>query len=80
MDLPITREEWITAYPGRNPRYLAYCNAVRADPANMDTPAFMGWINKHRSNFLHDNCIHGDTIPESLSEAFTAYLWGELLF
>jgi hypothetical protein len=70
------RADWETAWPDRQTRYLAWCNAMRRSPLSY-SPEYIAWINAKSAEFRALKGIKRDTVPEDMDEAFTAYLWTE---
>jgi len=73
--LPTSRDDWADAFPDRQTRFLAWCNATRRHPLELEVMDFMSWILERSAVFRRIRGIKGDSIPPSEAEAFTEFLW-----
>lgn len=76
-----TQEEWRDAYPEYHGRYLAYCNAKRADPeaAGPEQNAdYVSWIDKKLAQCPAEYKTQTGSIRQDQQLKFNAFLWGEL--
>ncbi len=79
--LPTTREEWEERYPGKNTRWLAWCNAMRKNPETAggaeDNADFMGWTGRHAVDFRKARGMgRYQSFTEDDHVEWTEYLWG----